>query len=154
MPASDFLDTNVLVYAYDASQPKKRRVAQDLVRKAVVGEIVTSVQVLAEFAATLLHKVSPPVEAGDVCVILDALAPVKVITPSPELVRRAVEVRAEYGLHFYDGMIVAAAERGGCRRIWSEDLNPGQKYFGITVENPFQRSFPSTEEIQREDRTR
>ena len=44
---------------------------------------------------------------------------------------------AKYGLHFYDGMIVAAAERGGCGRIWSEDLNPGHKYFGVAVENPF-----------------
>jgi predicted nucleic acid-binding protein len=50
---------------------------------------------------------------------------------------RAVDVRAKYGVHFYDGMIVAAAERGGCGRIWSEDLNAGQKYFGIAVENPF-----------------
>jgi hypothetical protein len=34
-------------------------------------------------------------------------------------------------------MIIAAAERGGCERIWSEDLNAAQKYFGIAVENPF-----------------
>lgn len=138
MPAPDFLDTNVLVYAYDASHAGKQKVAQNLVRKALGGEIVTSVQVLAEFAATLLHKVSPALDAESVTAILDALNPIRAIAPSPELVRRAVEVRAECGLHFYDGMIVAAAERGGCRRIWSEDLNPGQKYFGITVENPFQ----------------
>jgi predicted nucleic acid-binding protein len=53
------------------------------------------------------------------------------------MVRRAVEVRATYGLHFYDGMMVAAAERAGCARIWSEDLNSGQVYFGVRVENPF-----------------
>jgi len=52
-------------------------------------------------------------------------------------VRRAVEAGAAYGIHFYDGMIVAAAESAGCGRIWSEDLNPGQKYFGVSVENPF-----------------
>jgi predicted nucleic acid-binding protein len=34
-------------------------------------------------------------------------------------------------------MIVAAAERAGCERIWSEDYNSGQKYFGIAVVNPF-----------------
>jgi predicted nucleic acid-binding protein len=34
-------------------------------------------------------------------------------------------------------MIVAAAERGGCERLWSEDLNSGQQYFGVTAENPF-----------------
>ena len=42
-----------------------------------------------------------------------------------------------YGIHFYDGMIVAAAERAGCQRILSEDFNAGQEYFGVTVVNPF-----------------
>ncbi|MBV9299730.1 MAG: PIN domain-containing protein [Verrucomicrobia bacterium] len=69
--------------------------------------------------------------------ILDALSPIKVIPPDGGLVRRAVEARAAFGLHFYDGMILAAAERGGCKRLWSEDLNDGQQYFGVTVENPF-----------------
>ncbi|MGD0792749.1 MAG: PIN domain-containing protein [Terriglobales bacterium] len=137
MPAPDFLDTNVLVYAYDASSPKKQRVAQDLVRRAVAGEIVISSQVLAEFAATLLHKLSPAASPEDVLVLLDALGPIKIVVADAEIVRRAVEARASYGLHFYDGLIVAAAQRAGCGRIWSEDLNAGQKYFGVTVANPF-----------------
>ncbi|MGO9862485.1 MAG: PIN domain-containing protein [Terriglobales bacterium] len=137
MLAPEFLDTNVLVYAYDASDPKKQRVAQDLVRRAVAGEIAISSQVLAEFAATLLHKLSPAARPEDVLGLLDALGPMKMVVADAEIVRRAVEARASYGLHFYDGMIVAAAERAGCGRIWSEDLNEGQKYFGVTVANPF-----------------
>ena len=137
MPAPDFLDTNVLVYAYDVSDLEKRRVARELVRRAVAGEIITSAQVLAEFAATLLHKLTPPVCAEDAIVALDALGPIKLIIPDGDLVRRAVEAHAAYGIHFYDGMIIAAAERGGCGQIWSEDLNAGQKYFGIPVANPF-----------------
>lgn len=73
--------------------------------------------------------------------MLDALGPIRLIVPDGDIVRRAVEARAEYGVHLYDGMIVAAAERGGCGRIWSEDLNAGRQYFGIAVENPF-RSNP------------
>jgi len=137
MSAPDFLDTNVLVYAYDPGDRRKQRAAQELVRKALAGDTLLSAQVLAEFAATLLHKMSPPARPGDVKAALDALWPIRVITSDAEMVRRAVEARAEYGLHFYDGMIVAAAERGGCGRIWSEDFNPGQKYFGVAVENPF-----------------
>ena len=137
MSAPDFLDTNVLVYAYDPGDRRKQRAAQELVRKALAGEMLLSAQVLAEFAATLLHKMSPPARPGDVKAALDALWPIRVIASDAEMVRRAVEAKAEYGLHFYDGMIVAAAERGGCGRIWSEDLNPGQKYFGVAVENPF-----------------
>lgn len=137
MPGPDFLDTNVLVYAYDVSDPGKQRIAQELVRKAVAGEIVMSSQVLAEFAATLLHKISPPAKHADLMVLLDALGPIKLIPTNGDTVRRAVEVRGRYGLHFYDGMIVAAAEHGGCGRIWSEDLSAGQQYFGIIVRNPF-----------------
>lgn len=140
MPGHDFLDTNILVYAYDVSDPAKQRVAQDLVRQAVAGGLVISTQVLAEFAATLLHKLSPAPSSQDVIALLDALAPIRLIPPDHEVVRRAVEAKSAYGLHFYDGMIVAAAERAGCERIWSEDFNPAQKYFGIVVANPFQGS--------------
>ena len=137
MPAPDFLDTSVLVYAYDPGDPRKQRVAQDLVTRALAGAILVSTQVLAEFATTLLHKMTPAARPEDVMAVLDALGPIRVVVPDGDIVRRAVEVRAEYGLHFYDGMIVAAAERGGCRRILSEDFNIGQEYFSIAVENPF-----------------
>jgi predicted nucleic acid-binding protein len=72
-----------------------------------------------------------------VIAILDDLSPVRLVTADGELVRRAVEARAAYGLHFYDGMIIAAAERAGCARILSEDFNAGQEYFGVLVTNPF-----------------
>lgn len=137
MPAPEFLDTNVLVYAYGQGDLRKRRTARDLVRRALAGDILVSTQVLAEFAATLLHKVEPAARPEDVAAVLDALGPIRVVVPDSDIVRRALDVRAAYGVHFYDGMIVAAAERGGCERIWSEDLNAGQKYFGIVVENPF-----------------
>jgi predicted nucleic acid-binding protein len=137
MSVREFLDTNVLVYAYDPSDRRKQQIAQSLVRRALAGEIVISMQVLAEYAATLLHKMSPPAPPEDVATLLDALGPIGVVVPDADLIRRAVEARGVYGIHFYDGMIVAAAERGGCERLWSEDLNSGQQYFGVTVDNPF-----------------
>ena len=137
MPAAEFLDTNVLVYAYDISDPKKQSIAQELTRRALAGEFVISVQVLSEFASTMLHKASPPATAEELAAILDALAPIKTVSPDSETVLRAVAAHRAYGLHFYDAMIVAAAEQASSKRIWSEDLNPGQEYFGITVENPF-----------------
>src|SRR5215467_1118091 len=124
MPGLEFLDTNILVYAYDASSPKKQRRARELLARAVAGECVISVQVLAELAATMLHKIVPAVAPDDVAAVMDALGPVPLIQPDGDLVRRAVEARATYGIHFYDGLIVAAAERAGSQKIWSEDLNP------------------------------
>jgi predicted nucleic acid-binding protein len=137
MSGADFLDTNVLVYAYHSDDPRKQRVAQELVRKAVAGRFVISTQVLSEFASTLLHKASPPATAEAVIVILDRLSPIKLVAADAGLIRRAVEAQSSYRLHFYDCMIIAAAERASCEKIWSEDFSAGQKYFGVTIANPF-----------------
>ena len=137
MSVLEFLGTNVLVYSYDVTDRRKQEIAQNLVRKALAGDVVTSAQVLGEFAATLLHKVVPRVHPDKVATILDALGPVPIVATDADMVRRAVEVQGRYGLHFYDSLIIAAAERAGCETIWSEDLNSGQTYYGISVQNPF-----------------
>ena len=137
MSGPSFLDTNILVYAYDPSEPRRQKIAQDLVKGAFNGQSLISAQILAEFAATLLHKVAVRRTADEVTVILDILAPIKCIAPDSDIVRRAVEAHGAYGLPFYDGMIIAAAERAGAERIWSEDLDAGQKYFGVEIANPF-----------------
>src|SRR5260370_21356974 len=137
MSALEFLDTNVLVYAYDPGDLGKQQIAQGLVRRAMVGEIAASSQVLGEFAATLLHKLMPPAKPDDVMALLDTLAPIKLVPIDGDVVLRAVQAHAQYGVHFYDGMILAATERGACKTISSEDLNVGQQYFGCVVENPF-----------------
>jgi predicted nucleic acid-binding protein len=134
----DFLDSNILVYAHDDADPRKKEVAQDIIRRAVLGEMVISTQTLAEFSATLLHKFSQQFSSNEIIGILDALAPIRLVVPDAGVVRRAVEAHRTFDVHFYDGMIIAAAERAGCVRILSEDLNAGQKYFGIKVVNPFQ----------------
>jgi predicted nucleic acid-binding protein len=138
MSGLSFLDTHVLVYAYDPSEPQKQKASKELLLGALLGRSMISAQVLAEFASTLLHKVAVRRTAEEIGVMLDILSPIKLVAPDADMVRRAVEAHAAYGIHFYDGMIVAAAERGGCEKIWSEDLNAGQKYFGLTVANPFQ----------------
>jgi predicted nucleic acid-binding protein len=137
MSAPEFLDSNVLVYAHDDGDPRKQEIAQGLIRRALLGEMVVSTQTLAEFSATLLQRFSTSYSSDEVLALLDALSPIRLVVPDAGIVRRAVEAHQIYGVHFYDGMIVAAAERGGCERIWSEDLNAGQKYFRVEVRNPF-----------------
>jgi len=137
MADRDFLDTNVLLYSLNDSAPVKHRVAQKLVARAIAGEFAISTQVLAELAAVVLKKFADRITPRDLVAFLDTLGPIPLIKPDGEMVRRAVEACAAYGIHFYDAMIVAAAERGGAGTIWSEDLSPGQVYFGVTVANPF-----------------
>lgn len=137
MSGVDFIDSNVLVYAYDSQHPPKQKIAQSILRKAMQGEGLISTQVLGEFAATFLHKASHRKRADEILAILDVVRNISLVNLDCAAVWRGVEAHAEYGIPFYDGMIVAAAERGGCRRILSEDLNPGQTYFDVEGTNPF-----------------
>jgi len=131
------LDTNILVCAWDASDRDKSGIARDLIRRAVDGEGVVAASIPGEFAAVLLHKVRPRGSAPDVLAALDSLSAIRVVESGAGLVRRAVEAHQTYGIHFYDGMIVASAERAGCARIYTEDLNHGQRYFGVEATDPF-----------------
>lgn len=132
-----FLDTNILVYAWDAKDQRKQSIARGLVRRALVGEGVVSQQVLGEFAAVLLHRMKPAAPASDVLQALDSLANIRLVPSGAGVVRRAVEAVTSFGIHFYDGLVVASAERGGCATLYSEDLNHGQSYFGVELVNPF-----------------
>ena len=137
MPGLEFLDTNVLLYAYDSTEQRKQSIALELLDRAVLGHMVISSQVLAEFASACLHKIAHRMAPSEVISSLEVLSAITVVPADLGIVRRAVEAHERYGIHFYDGMIIAAAERAGCSRVCSEDLNSGQQYFGIAVENPF-----------------
>jgi len=131
----NFIDTNLIIYANDrrdaAKQKKAVALIADLMRN---GTGVISTQVMQEYASVALTKLH---QRHDVVlrqlVLLEAL---EVVPLSPALIRRSVELKVTYSVSFWDASIIAAAEHAECRRIYSEDLNTGQYYAGITVVNP------------------
>jgi predicted nucleic acid-binding protein len=131
-----FLDTNVIVYANDATDPEKQAKALDLVCGLLEsGEGVISTQVLSEYAAVALAKLGQA-EA----VVIHQLHYLESMTVAPvqgDTVRRAVEISRLYGTSFWDSQIIAAAEAAGCQTLLSEDLNPGQHYAQVICRNPF-----------------
>lgn len=131
-----FVDTNVLVYAVDESEPAKRERALDvLAERSRDGRVVVSTQVLLEFYATVTRKLgqSAPVAARGV----ELLARWPVVPADAELVRSAIELADAARLSIWDSMIVTAARTGGCETLITEDLNAGQTIAGVRIENPF-----------------
>lgn len=134
----DFLDTNILVYLYDRRDLAKQSRAFDVTSQAIAsGSGVISAQVLGEFFNTVTRRIPNPigVEVAEDAISLFATMPV--VEVDLALVRRAVTTCARYQISYWDALIIAAAERSGCDRIISEDLNPGQLYHGIAVVSPF-----------------
>ncbi len=139
MSADDFLDTNIFVYLFDEVAPRKRRVAQRLVRRSVAdGSGCISHQVIQETMNVVIGKLGATPERMRQ-LMDDVLFPLWRVKPTRTLYRRSLDVRARYGFAVYDSLIVAAALEAGCRTLYSEDLQHGQRLEGLTIVDPFRR---------------
>ena len=133
-----FLDTNVLIYAYDLSAGVKHGRAEELVAeiwKSRTGLIST--QVLQEFYVTVTRKISRPLEPPVARQIIADLSCWGVVTIEPKTILAAIDIQCDHLLSFWDAMIVAAAAAGGADSVFTEDLNHGQVICGVRVINPF-----------------
>lgn len=137
MNAKVFVNTNLLVYAYDIDAGRKRQTAQTILldlRQQRSGAL--SMQVLQEFYNTVTRKLASPLPRDKARLIVDRFS-FWCVETTPAEIRRAFEIEDEARISFWDALIVAAAIRGGATRILSEDLNAGQVIAGIQIENPF-----------------
>ncbi|MGD0373491.1 MAG: PIN domain-containing protein [Streptosporangiaceae bacterium] len=136
-----FVDTNVLVYAHDGTAGRKQEQA-----RAVLAELwesgagCISVQVLQEFFVTVTRKVPKPLDAVSAAAIIADLSHWRVHSPGSDDVLNAIDSRRRHDISFWDAMIICSAASLGCRTLFSEDLNPEQRYDGVQVRNPFPAS--------------
>ena len=127
-----FLDSNILVYA--ASQDTRSEIA----RKLVQDRFVISVQCLNEFANVARRKLMMSWdEIAEISALYGELADA-VVSLDADLHAMALGLARRYGYSFYDAVIIAAAAKAGCRLLYSEDMQSGQKLDeGIEIINPF-----------------
>lgn len=136
MSDRQFLDTNVLVYAYDSASPVKQDHARQIIRNGIAEEnAVLSAQVLGEFFTVVTSRITVPLSAEEAEGVIDLLSALPVVEIDLRLVRRATGIHRLYGINYWDSLIVAAAQRAGCTQILTEDLNTGQSYQGIVAVN-------------------
>jgi predicted nucleic acid-binding protein len=134
-----FLDTNIFVYAFDASSPTKRERAIGLIRQAVAtGTGVVSYQVVQEFFNVALRRFAQPMRTEEAQQYLaTVLRPLVAVESSTILVQHALHLRSRYNLAWFDSLIVAAAIEARCEVLYTEDLHGGQSLEGVRIENPF-----------------
>jgi predicted nucleic acid-binding protein len=131
--SGEFLDTNILVYAF-TGDPRNRRARDLLERGCVIG-----VQVLNEFANVARRKLD--MSWDETCDALDAMRDLctNIVPLSLELHDAALVVASRHDLHVYDALIVAAALQAQCETLWSEEMHDGLVIDGrLRIANPFQ----------------
>jgi predicted nucleic acid-binding protein len=138
-----FVDTNVLVYAYDRSEPKKQRQAlQVLDYLAVAGTGAISTQVLSEFFVTVTRKITSPLSQDQAYDrVKNYLQSWTVLNLTGMVVLEAVRGVQDYQFSFWDAQIWATARLNQISVIFSEDFNAGAVIEGVRFVNPFAEGF-------------
>ena len=136
MNADAMVDTNVLIYAASRlpEDAKKAAVARELVLRGGVG---LSAQVLQEFIVVSTRKVRKPWSIDDALDWVETLEDFPCLPIDGALVRYGAELAVRHQLSYWDGAIIAAAQRLGARTLYTEDLNHNQLYGSVRVVNPF-----------------
>lgn len=134
----EFVDANVLVYAFDSSAGRKQTLAKQLLERLwESGTGCVSVQVLQEFFVTVTRKVAKPLSIDEASDRVREFVTWKVFAPNADDVLGAVEIQKQAQISFWDAMVVLAAAESGCDVLWTEDLQDGQLLRGVRVRNPF-----------------
>jgi predicted nucleic acid-binding protein len=139
MSVKSFIDTNLFIYQLEALDNRKFDIANRIIREGVVtGNACISFQVVQECLNTVLRKAEIPLSNEGARAYLETvLAPLFQVPASIALYHRALDIQARYRYGFYDSLIIAAALEAGCTRLYSEDLQHGQRVERLVIENPF-----------------
>jgi predicted nucleic acid-binding protein len=137
MTARLFVDTNVWVYAVDDDEPAKQAQARRVLHPEGGVDPVISAQVMGEFYVTVTRKLARPFSPEEAGLLLKQMGELPVVPLDARLVAAAVAGSIDWRVSYWDALIIAAAEAGGCSRILTEDLADGATYGSVRVENPF-----------------
>lgn len=130
-----FIDTNVLVYLFDADAPVKKAMAERVLRESKA--IRLSTQVLQEFYVTVTCKLGRPLSPQHALEAVQYFQTYPVATISSALVTRSIQRSIEAQLSLWDSLIVETALAERADRLVTEDLQDGWTLGTMRIWNPF-----------------
>jgi predicted nucleic acid-binding protein len=137
MTARCFVDTNILVYAHDASQGKKHERARALVEALWQSRSgVVSTQVLQELCVNLRKQSARPLGLEATRALVADYLAWHVVVNDGNAILEALDLEARFQMSFWDALVIQAAQSAGADILYSEDLSDGQRYGDLRVVNP------------------
>jgi predicted nucleic acid-binding protein len=143
MTARFFVDTNVLLYAYDRTEPDKQRKSLSILNNLASNDLAAvSTQVLGEFFATAIRKLRVPLSVNDASLqVAIFLQSFEIVNLTGAIVLEAARGVREYQFNFWDAQIWAAAKLNQIPIVLTEDFNVGAVIEGVRFVNPFASEF-------------
>jgi len=139
MKELSFVDTNILVYAYDIDSGNKHKLALNLIDSLWANrDGVLSTQVLCEFFVTVTRKIPNPISIDYARqIIKDYISSWKTIVITSDILLLAIDILKEHHFSFWDALICATARYSGAVRIFTEDFQHKNTIDSIEFVNPF-----------------
>ncbi|MGH9165987.1 MAG: PIN domain-containing protein, partial [Acidimicrobiales bacterium] len=132
-----FVDTNVLVYAYDADAGDRHRAARGRLQVLWADESgAVSTQVLQEFYVTVTRKIGRPMSLRAAREVVTTYQAWPVHRPEVHDLLEASELQERHHLSFWDALIVVAARRSAASTLLTEDLQEGRRFGEVVVVSP------------------
>ena len=133
-----FIDTNILIYAYDDSEGKKHSIAKNVVADLWrQGTGLLSTQVLQEFYNVATRKLKPPMPYARARKLVASYSNWVSMNTDPQLLVSASLLQENHRLQWWDALILESALRSGATTLLSEDMQDGRKFGMLSVRNPF-----------------
>ncbi len=149
-----FFDTNILLYQYDASDPRKQSIADTLIKKSLVDqEFVISTQVMMEFYNVACRKYESHFSPTRLNRLMLEFAECEPIMLTPQIIVDAVLIHQKQRVSWWDSTVICAALHAQADILYSEDLQHGREFDGLHIVDPF-RAATSVNEPTPTTRTR
>ncbi|WP_425389472.1 PIN domain-containing protein [Ekhidna sp.] len=136
MKGKILIDTNILIYLFSNTEPKKQTVCQELIAKlSNESELVWSTQVVQEFCYNLIGKRQQ--KTAFVKKALSLFSSFELVVNDLMIIENAMDIQLRNQLSFWDSLIISSAVSAKCSYLLSEDLQHSQKIEGVEIVNPF-----------------
>jgi predicted nucleic acid-binding protein len=133
---SEFVDTSVILYAYEGAAVRKQEISIELLRRlSVEREGALSVQVLSEFYYNARRKFRMSGASAEEAV--RDFSTWQLHRPDHASILSAIDLEQRYKIAWYDAMILNGAMETNCSILWTEDFQDGQRFGDLTIRNPY-----------------
>ncbi len=136
------LDSNILSYVFDESEPEKRKICAGLAADCWIRkrEFAVSVQNLSEFYVVVTKKISNPIPAKVARDFVEHIIDFygwHVITYDAQTIKSAIEINTKHSIHYWDALLAATMRENNILSIYTENNNDFKKIPWIKIIDPF-----------------
>jgi predicted nucleic acid-binding protein len=133
-----FLDTNIIVYAFDIEHNNKRQISKELIGNFFNDDsIIISTQVVQEFCSVALTKMDNRISIETLEKFIRTFPESKIEIINRGTISSALKIKNKYNYSFWDSLIISSAINAGCSIIYSEDMSHGHGIGELKIVNPY-----------------